>query len=124
MNRVITCSLTAAGAELARHLPYEHHAGEVVSTVRRRWEAVDGFVLFCATGVAVRAIAPLLGDKSSDPAVVCVDDRGRWAIAHVGGHLGGANALATEVAGLIGAEAVITTATDGASLAGLDTFPG
>ncbi|MFP5319998.1 MAG: precorrin-3B C(17)-methyltransferase [Acidimicrobiia bacterium] len=122
--RVLTCSVTAAGAALARRLPYEHRHGALVAAVAERWADVDGFVLVCATGIAVRAVAPLLGDKATDPAVVCVDDGGRWAVALAGGHRGGANALAREVAAVLGAEAVVTTATDAAGLPALDTIPG
>jgi cobalt-precorrin 5A hydrolase/precorrin-3B C17-methyltransferase len=124
MTDVLTCTLTAAGAAIAGRLPYQHQSGQLVATVRRRWGQVDGFVLVCATGVAVRAIGPLLGDKASDPAVVVVDDGGRWVIALTGGHAGGANDLAREVAGLLGAEAVVTTASDGATIGALDTLPG
>ncbi|MCA1845051.1 MAG: precorrin-3B C(17)-methyltransferase, partial [Actinobacteria bacterium] len=92
--------------------------------VRERWAGVDGFVLVCATGIAVRAIAPLLADKAADPAVVVVDDGGRFAIALTGGHQGSANVLAREVAGLLGAEPVVTTATDTSGLPALDTLPG
>jgi cobalt-precorrin 5A hydrolase/precorrin-3B C17-methyltransferase len=124
VSGVVTCSVTAAGAAVAGRLPYAHHRGELVATVRRRWCEVDAFVLVCATGVAVRAIGPVLSAKTTDPAVVCVDDGGRWVIALTGGHAGGANDLAREVAGLLGAEAIVTTATDGAALGGLDTLPG
>ncbi len=89
--------------------------------MRARWADVDGFVLVCATGIAVRAIAPLLADKAADPAVVVVDDAGRFAVALTGGHRGGANVLAREVAALLGAEPVVTTATDGAGLPALDS---
>ena len=65
---------------------------------------VDGFVLVGATGIAVRAIGPVWPTRHTDPAVVCVDDAGRWAVALTGGHAGGANDLAREVAGLLGAE--------------------
>ena len=92
--------------------------------MRARWADVDGFVLVCATGIAVRAIAPLLADKAADPAVVVVDDGGRFAVALTGGHPGGANVLAREVAALLGAEPVVTTATDGAGLPALDNLPG
>lgn len=120
---VVTISVTEAGAALAQRLPYRHEHGDLGDRVRRLWPEVDGLVLVCATGIAVRVIAPLLGDKHEDPAVVCVDDGGRWAIALAGGHHG-ANALATEVASLLGAEAVVTTATDLAALPALDTLPG
>jgi cobalt-precorrin 5A hydrolase / precorrin-3B C17-methyltransferase len=124
LRRILTCSVTEAGAALAGRLPYEHNPGQVVATVRARWADVDGFVLVCATGIAVRAIAPLLADKTADPAVVVVDDGGRFAVALTGGHRAGANVLAREVAGLLGAEAVVTTATDDAGLAALDMLPG
>lgn len=121
---VVTCTVTAAGAALARRLPFEHHHGRLVETVRDRWTEVDGFVVVGATGIAVRAIAPRLADKTTDPAVVVVDDGGRFVVALTGGHRGGANVLAREVAGLLDAEPVVTTATDGAGLPALDTLPG
>ena len=121
--RVVTISVTEAGAALAAELPHRHEHGDLGDRVRRLWPDVDGLVLVCATGIAVRVIAPLLGDKHSDPAVVCVDDGGRGAIALAGGHHG-ANELTIEVATLLGAEPVVTTATDAADLPALDTLPG
>src|SRR5262249_15707245 len=60
--------------------------------------------------------------KWFDPAVVCVDEPGRYAVALVGGHAAGANALCIRVAGVLGAQPIITTATDATGLAGLDTL--
>jgi cobalt-precorrin 5A hydrolase/precorrin-3B C17-methyltransferase len=116
--------VSAAGAQLVRRLPYEHRAGRLIETVRELWPKVDALVLVGALGIAVRAVAPLLDDKRRDPAVVGVDDAGRFAIALCGGHAAGANDLAREVAALLGAEPVITTATDAAGLPGLDDLPG
>lgn len=124
MTAVVTCTITERGAALARRLPYQHRHGQLVATVGRLWGSVDGLVVVGAAGIAVRAIGPLLGAKATDPAVVSVDDHGRWAVALAGGHAGGANALAREVAALLGAEAVVTTATDGAGLVALDDLPG
>ncbi|HMC41524.1 MAG TPA: precorrin-3B C(17)-methyltransferase [Acidimicrobiales bacterium] len=121
---VLSVSVTERGRELAGRLPYPHRHGDVAATVRRRWSDVDGFVLFLATGAAVRIVAPLLADKASDPAVVCVDDSGSHAVALCGGHAGGANALAREVAALLGALPVITTATDALGVPPLDALPG
>ncbi len=72
----------------------------------------DGHVFIMAAGIVVRQIAGLLDHKTRDPAVVVMDETGRWAISLVSGHLGGANELARQVAGLVGARPVITTATD------------
>jgi cobalt-precorrin 5A hydrolase len=86
-----------------------HKLGPAVEKYFRSYRA---HVFFMATGIVVRTIAPLLGHKTKDPAVVVVDDRANWAISLVSGHLGGANRLATEIAEGLGAQAVITTATD------------
>lgn len=73
---------------------------------------VDGLVCIMATGIVVRLLGPHLRGKEHDPAVVVVDEAGRFAISLLSGHLGGANELATEVAEMLGGQAVITTATD------------
>lgn len=121
---VLTVSITAAGRALAGRLPYRHRPGSLVATVAEEWGHVDALVLCCATGIATRAIAPLLTDKHTDPAVVVVDEAGRFAIALAGGHAGGANSLAAEVAALLHAQPVITTATDAAGIPVLDQLPG
>ena len=69
-------------------------------------------VYIMATGIVVRSIARHLVGKTVDPAVVVLDERGQFAISLLSGHLGGANAVASEIAGAIGATAVITTASD------------
>ena len=81
---------------------------------------VDGLVLCLATGAAVRLIAPHLRDKSTDPAVVCVDETCRYAVSLLAGHRGGANALAHTVATVLGAEPIITTASDRLGLPAVD----
>ena len=100
--KVLSVSVTDGGRQLAELLPYEHAHGDVAGAIRSRWHDVDAFVLFLATGAAVRIVAPLLSDKRSDPAVVCVDGAGRFAIALVGGHEAGGNVLAREVAVRLG----------------------
>ena len=123
-DRKLACvSVTEAGRAIARRLPFQHHHGDAAGTVRRLWPEVDGLVLLLAAGAAVRLVAPLLAGKKRDPAVVCVDESARWAVALVGGHAG-ANALAHQVAALLGAEAVVTTATDATQTPALDLLPG
>ena len=122
--RVVAVSATEAGRALATRLPYEAFHGSVGDAVRLLWAEVDGLVLMLATGAAVRIVAPLLEGKDRDPSVVCVDERGRWAVALCGGHAAGGNDLAREVGALLGAEPVVTTATDAAGVAALDVLPG
>jgi cobalt-precorrin 5A hydrolase len=87
--------------------------GEPLSeTITALFVAYDGVVFFTAVGVAVRLIAPCVRDKREDPAVVAVDDAGRYAVSVLSGHLGGGNALAERVAAILGAEPVITTASE------------
>ncbi len=76
------------------------------------WEAADALVFVGAVGIAVRAVAPLVAAKASDPAVVAVDEASTFAVAVLSGHLGGANDLARAVAAGCGATPVVTTATD------------
>ena len=73
---------------------------------------VDAMVFVGSTGIAVREIASHVRDKASDPAVVSVDELGRFCVPLLSGHIGGANALALELAKALGAIPVITTATD------------
>ena len=69
-------------------------------------------VFIGALGIAVRAIAPYLRDKTTDPAVICMDEAGKHVISVLSGHVGGANMFAEQIADLFGGTAVITTATD------------
>lgn len=121
--KVLSISVTERGRDMARVLPFPHVHGQVAANLRQSWSDHDGFVLMISVGAAVRMIAPLLAGKATDPAVVCVDETGRFVVAVVGGHHG-ANQLAKEVAGLLGAQPVITTATDSAGSMALDALPG
>lgn len=82
----------------------------------------DAIIFVGATGIAVRAIAPFITGKAVDPAVLVIDEAGRYVISLLSGHLGGANALARTAAALIEAEPIITTATDAESAFAVDTF--
>ncbi|MFF8588243.1 precorrin-3B C(17)-methyltransferase [Streptomyces althioticus] len=121
-------SATAAGAaardRLAAAWPDRTrvYGGPVADAVRAAFAECDRLVCFLATGAVVRLVAPLLHGKADDPGVVCVDEAVRFAVSLLGGHGGGANELAREVGEVLGAEPVVTTATDAVGLPGLDAL--
>jgi len=86
------------------------------------FEESEAIVFVGSIGIAVRAVAPHLKGKTSDPAVVCVDELGRYSVPILSGHIGGANHLAGRIASAIGAESVITTATDINGKFSVDSF--
>ncbi len=90
-----------------------------VAEIFRTYQAL---IFISAAAVAVRAVAPCLAGKDSDPAVVAIDERGRFAISLLSGHLGGGNDLTKKIAGFIDAQAVITTATDAKGLTAFDSL--
>ncbi|WP_331001603.1 cobalt-precorrin 5A hydrolase [Geomonas sp. RF6] len=92
----------------------------VPALVERLWHQYAGLVFIMATGIVVRSVAPLLKSKECDPAVVVLDDAGRFAVSLLSGHLGGANALAERCAALAGSIPVVTTATDANGLPSFD----
>ncbi|MBV8083974.1 MAG: precorrin-3B C(17)-methyltransferase [Chloroflexi bacterium] len=105
-------SVSAHGRRLASALPGRPVGGSPRQALAEAWAGSRHIVFFGAIGIAVRLAAPLLGSKSTDPAVVVVDDAARDAISLIGGHEAGANELARWVAQRLGAEPVITTATE------------
>ena len=90
--------------------------------VAERFEKVDVILFICASGIAVRSIAPLIKHKSIDPAILVMDETGKYCISLLSGHAGGANLFAQQVAGMVGAEPVITTATDREGKFAVDVF--
>jgi cobalt-precorrin 5A hydrolase len=96
--------------------------GDFIDFVHKIFGKYQGLVFVMATGIVVRAIAGVVKDKFTDPAVVVVDEKGKFAISLLSGHVGGANRLALEVASIIGAQPVITTATDVEGVISLDVI--
>ena len=82
----------------------------------------DVLIFVCAAGIAVRSIAPYIGHKSEDPAVIVLDELGTFCISLLSGHAGGANEWTERIADMIGAVPVITTATDREKRFSVDDF--
>lgn len=99
----------------------DHHV-RIKAAMASIFESYDRIIFVCASGIAVRMIAPYIKDKTKDPAVVVVDDMGKFAISLLSGHIGGANELTFEIAMMIGAQPVITTASDGRGIESVDMF--
>jgi cobalt-precorrin 5A hydrolase len=130
MTRTALITLSSQGAVLAEQVGKELPDSElfvhglagkitgaesfsrVIELTERLFRECTGLVYFAPCGVVVRAIAPLIRSKLEDPAVVVVDVGGRFAVSLLSGHEGGANDLAVRVANIIGAEPVISTATE------------
>lgn len=92
---------------------------EAVSEI---WSECKNLIFIMATGIVVRTIAPLIKDKKTDPAVVVLGEKGRFAISLLSGHLGGANEAAKKIADFLGGEAVITTASDINNMPSIDLW--
>ncbi|RLB11035.1 MAG: cobalamin biosynthesis protein CbiG [Deltaproteobacteria bacterium] len=127
-KRAIYC-LTSKGAELGYRIKqliggdlfvYEKIKAEfsclrfkrLTSLISEVFHAYREHIFITAMGIAVRGISPYIGSKEADPAVVVIDQNGRYCVSVLSGHLGGANELCKRIAELIKATPVITTATD------------
>ena len=94
--------------ETSLHAP----RGNLSSLTEELFGSVDALIFVGACGIAVRAVAPYVANKSSDPAVLVLDERALHVISLLSGHIGGANALCWKLAAALESDAVITTATD------------
>ncbi|MDJ1172170.1 precorrin-3B C(17)-methyltransferase [Roseofilum sp. BLCC_M154] len=103
-------------------LIYEVYPETLSATLPQLWANHQGLIFGLAVGAVVRLIAPLLNHKSTDPAVVVVDETGNHVISVCGGHQGGADRLTRLVATQLGAKAIITGACDSLNLPAIDTL--
>lgn len=110
----------ARGDEQERHI--QLFTGTVRLLLPALFKQYKALILIISLGAVVRMIAPILVDKKKDPAVLVVDDKGEHVISVLSGHIGGANALTHEVAAVMGARAVITTASDVQKTIPVDLF--
>ena len=93
-------------------LRIQPYCGPLSDQIGPLFAAYDQLIFFVSLGAVTRLIAPHLQSKHQDPGVLVIDEAGRFVIPALSGHVGGANAFAGHIAGLIGATAVITTASD------------
>lgn len=101
---------------------YRMFEGSVKLILPDLFKTYNGLIIYISLGAVVRMIAPILEDKKKDPAVLVIDDRGEHVISVLSGHLGGANELTRQVAQVIGARPVITTASDVQQTIPVDLF--
>lgn len=124
----------SSAQSLSNELPYSEiftlrheegctHIESAGKFTAENFHSYEAFIFIGAMGICVRTIAPCVKDKYTDPAVVCVDSTGKFAISVLSGHIGGANELTNLVASILGAEPVVTTQSDCTGLWGLDTLP-
>ncbi|MDO4707672.1 MAG: precorrin-4 C(11)-methyltransferase [Porphyromonadaceae bacterium] len=133
---IAVIAVSPKGQEIARTLWGEYpnemtlfstHGGadfatipDIKSFVSEAFQAYDAWVFIGAMGICVRSIAPHIGHKYHDPAVINIDSTGRYVVSVLSGHIGGANELTARLAATLGAEAVISTQTDSTGLWALD----
>jgi cobalt-precorrin 5A hydrolase len=118
MHRAIkVVALTDAGLMLANRLVAAVEGSELwfkpkpfAEKLQQAFVAGDGLILICATGIAVRALAPVIISKQQDPPVLVLDELGKFVIPLLSGHEGGANEWAATIAKIINSQLVITTA--------------
>ncbi|MBQ7706038.1 MAG: cobalt-precorrin 5A hydrolase [Selenomonadaceae bacterium] len=126
--RIAILTVTDAGFKLAEKI----NCGQIFckgrdfdslkNFVAEVFNKFDALIFICATGIAVRMIAPHILSKLSDPAVIVIDERGQNVISLLSGHVGGANELTLKIAEAINSNPVITTATDVENKFAADSF--
>lgn len=94
----------------------------IKSIMEKIWNEYEGIIFISATGIASRFIAPFIEDKTKDPAIIVIDDRGKFIISLLSGHLGGANKITEDISRQIGGIPVITTASDSRGFDSIDIF--
>ena len=91
---------------------YTPFNGNLTELFAKLFNQVDAIVAVMAVGIVVRSVAAYIADKKTDPAIVVVDDLGKYCISLLSGHIGGANQLTKMIAREIGAMPIVTTATE------------
>lgn len=118
--------ITDNGFNLAKKIKRLYSNVEVLKfkseAVSEAWDEPGNLIFIMASGIVIRTVAPLIKDKRTDPAVVVLDEKGKFAVSLLSGHLGGANKIAKEIADFLSGQAVITTASDVNDLPSIDLW--
>lgn len=104
------------------HIEHSKYHGGIKKFLQENWRKFQGFIFISATGIAVRMIHPHIRNKAVDPAIVVVDDEGKYVISLLSGHLGGANEITQWISQHIKSIPVITTASDNRGIESIDIF--
>lgn len=112
----------AADLEAAAAEPPAFSSSSLAEFTSLAFAEADHIIYIGAAGIAVRAVAPYLKSKDTDPGVIVMDEKAAYVIPILSGHIGGANALALDMARALGAQAVITTATDVNGVIAIDSW--
>lgn len=133
MNNIIFLSFTLKGYKLASDIAEKLKDNDLYNISTHRVYKLDEFlapifkkgnviVFVGAVGIAVRAISHFIQNKTIDPAVIVIDEKGQFVIPILSGHIGGANSFAVKISKVINAVPIITTATDINKVFAIDTF--
>lgn len=117
--RIDIFSLSDEGQQLAERLlelipeaAHQHRPMPFIEAAQSAFTEGHRCIFICSTGIVMRALAPVLKNKYSDPAVIVIDHQGKFVIPLLSGHEGGAGAFAYDIARAISAQCVVTSATD------------
>ena len=130
-SRVVGFALSKEAIPLLQRLEQEGWLGAIrwpddpippAEWLAREWPLASAVVAVAAAGLVTRLVAPLLVSKATDPAVVVLDPEGRFAVPLLGGHGAGAEALARQIAALLGGQAVMTGSSSAMGRLALDSF--
>lgn len=130
LNQKISCELEKLGhsteaftiSKFAKQLGFLEIGESLNKWTEKMFKDKDGIIFIGACGIAVRSIAPFIQNKKVDPAVIVIDEKGRFIIPILAGHIGGANYLSKQIARITGGQEVLTTATDVNGKFAVDVF--
>ena len=98
--------------DLIPHASHQHRPKPFIEAAQSAFAEGHRCIFICSTGIVMRALAPILKNKYTDPAVIVIDHQGKFVIPLLSGHEGGAGVFAHDIARAISAQCVVTSATD------------